>query len=201
MEKFKTLTAVAAPLEIANCDTDRIIPARFLKARRSDGYGRNLFRDVRYDSDGRPKPDFPLNDPAYKEAKILVADINFACGSSREAAVYALHDAGFRAVIAPSFGDIFYNNCFKNGVLPIVLPAEQVAAIRAALLDQPGSTLTVNLEDQTVTRGNDVWSFEVDPQRKECLLEGLDDITLTLQHEDAMSKFEQNYRADRPWMA
>ena len=201
MEKFKTLTAVAAPLEIANCDTDRIIPARFLKARRSDGYGRNLFRDVRYDSDGRPKPDFPLNDPAYKEAKILVADINFACGSSREAAVYALHDAGFRAVIAPSFGDIFFNNCFKNGVLPIVLPAEQVAAIRTALTDQPGSTLTVNLEDQTVTRGNDVWSFEVDPQRKECLLEGLDDITLTLQHEDAMSKFEQNYRADRPWMA
>ena len=201
MEKFKTLSAVAAPLEVANCDTDRIIPARFLKTRRSEGYGKNLFRDVRYDSDGNPRPEFPLNDPAYKDAKILVADLNFACGSSREAAVYALYDAGFRAVIAPSYGDIFFNNCFKNGVLPIVLPAEQVAAIRTALAEQPGSTLTVNLEDQTVTRGNDVWTFEVDPQRKECLLQGLDDINLTLQHEDAMSKFEQNYRADRPWVA
>jgi 3-isopropylmalate/(R)-2-methylmalate dehydratase small subunit len=201
MEKFQTLSAVAAPLEVANCDTDRIVPARFLKTRRSEGYGKNLFRDVRYDSDGNPRPEFPLNNPAYKDAKILVADLNFACGSSREAAVYALYDAGFRAVIAPSYGDIFFNNCFKNGVLPIVLPAEQVAAIRTALAEQPGSTLTVNLEDQTVTRGNDVWTFEVDPQRKECLLQGLDDINLTLQHEDAMSKFEQNYRADRPWVA
>ena len=200
MQKFETLTAVAVPLEVANCDTDRIIPARFLKTRRSDGYGQNLFRDVRYDSDGKPDPDFPLNKPAYQGARILVADINFACGSSREAAVYALADAGFRAVIAPSYGDIFFNNCFKNGVLPIVLPADQVAAIRQSLTDNPGSTLTVDLENQTVTRGNEVWSFEVDPQRKECLIEGLDDINLTLQHRDRMSSFEDKYRAERPWM-
>ena len=200
MEKYQTLTAVAAPLEVANCDTDRIIPARFLKMKRSDGYGQNLFRDVRYDGDGNPRPEFPLNKPAYKDAKILVADVNFACGSSREAAVYALHDAGFRAVIAPSYGDIFFNNCFKNGVLPIVLPADQVAAIRASLAENPGTQLTVDLENQTVTRGNEVWSFEVDPQRKECLLEGLDDINLTLQHQGDMSSFEAKYRAERPWM-
>ncbi|WP_374444380.1 3-isopropylmalate dehydratase small subunit [Stella sp.] len=200
MEKFQTLTAVAVPLEVANCDTDRIIPARFLKMKRSDGYGKRLFNDVRYDGDGNPRPEFPLNKPAYKGARILVADENFACGSSREAAVYALHDAGFRAVIAPSYGDIFFNNCFKNGVLPIVLPADQVAAIRASLAENPGTQLTVDLENQTVTRGNEVWSFEVDPQRKQCLLEGLDDINLTLQHRGEMADFEAKYRADRPWM-
>ena len=193
MEKYQTLTAVAAPLEVANCDTDRIIPARFLKMKRSDGYGQNLFRDVRYDGEGNPRPEFPLNKPAYKDAKILVADVNFACGSSREAAVYALHDAGFRAVIAPSYGDIFFNNCFKNGVLPIVLPADQVAAIRASLAENPGTQLTVDLENQTVTRGNEVWSFEVDPQRKECLLEGLDTLSLTLAMTDRITAFEARH--------
>ncbi|MCC7273983.1 MAG: 3-isopropylmalate dehydratase small subunit [Alphaproteobacteria bacterium] len=201
MEKFSRLDAVAVPLDVANCDTDRIIPARFLRARRGDGYGQNLFRDVRYDSDGNPNPDFPLNKPAYKDARILVADVNFACGSSREGAVYALHDAGFRAVIAPSFGDIFFNNCFKNGFLPIVLPAEDVAAIRRSLSENPGTTLSIDLERQTVTRGNDVWTFAVEPLRKQCLLEGLDDIQLTMKQESSMSSFEQRYKAERPWLA
>ncbi|BBK37453.1 3-isopropylmalate dehydratase small subunit [Allostella sp. ATCC 35155] len=200
MDKFETLTAVAVPLKVANCDTDRIIPARFLKTRRSEGFGRHLFCDVRYDASGAPRHDFPLNRPAYADAKILVADANFGCGSSREAAVYALHDAGFRAVIAPSFGDIFFNNCFKNGMLPIVLPAEEVAAIRAALTENPGTPLTIDLENQTVTRGNQVWSFAVDPQRKQCLLEGLDDINLTLQHRSAIDRFEAQYRAERAWV-
>ncbi|MGE0715741.1 MAG: 3-isopropylmalate dehydratase small subunit [Alphaproteobacteria bacterium] len=201
MEKFARIDAVAVPLEIANCDTDRIIPARFLKARRSDGYGQNLFRDARYDGDGNPIPDFPLNKPAYKDARILVGDVNFACGSSREGAVYALHDAGFRAVIAPSFGDIFFNNCFKNGFLPIVLPADVVAEIRRTLTESPGTKLQIDLERQTVTRGNDVWTFEVEPLRKQTLLEGLDDIQLTLKQEKTMNAFEERYRADKPWLA
>jgi len=201
MDRFTTVTGVAAPLDIANCDTDRIIPARYLKTRRIEGFGQHLFRDARTLPDGTPDPAFPLNQPAYRDARILVADVNFACGSSREGAVYALADAGFRVVIAPSFGDIFFNNCFKNSVLPIVLPADQVAALRQALKAAPGTVMTVDLERQTITRGNEVIPFAVDPMRKRTLIEGLDDIAMTLEHGAAMAEFETRYGSERPWLA
>jgi 3-isopropylmalate/(R)-2-methylmalate dehydratase small subunit len=201
MEPFHELDAVAAPLGTPNVDTDQIIPARFLWRKRSDGWGHLLFHDLRFDDAGAPKPDFVLNRDAYRDARILVADRNFGCGSSREHAVWSLYDYGFRAVIAPSFGDIFFNNGFQNGLLPVVLPAERVAALRTLLQQQPGAHLRVDLAAQTVG-GPDgiVDSFDIDPFRKECLLAGTDEIAFTLSHRDEIAAFEKNHESKVSWL-
>lgn len=196
MAPFTTLEAVAAPLDIANVDTDRIIPARFLRQPRSAGYHNWLFHDLR-EGGG-----FVLDDPAYRGARILVAAENFGCGSSREGAVWALAGAGFRAWIAPSFGDIFFENSFKNGALPVILPAPQIAALLAQLAGQPGARVAIDLAAQTVTMPDGaVVRFELDPFRKECLLNGWDEIDLTLQHEPAIAAYEARQRAETPWLA
>jgi 3-isopropylmalate/(R)-2-methylmalate dehydratase small subunit len=194
---FTTLTSVAVPLDLVNVDTDRIVPARFLRQPRSAGYQNFLFHDLR-----EQDPQFVLERPEYKGAEILVASDNFGCGSSREAAVWALAGAGFRAWIAPSFGDIFFENSFKNGVLAVVLPHERVAAIRAALKARPGATMTVDLPAQTVS-GPDgqVDRFEVDPFRKECLVAGIDEIDLTMRHLDQIEAYERRQRLETPWLA
>ena len=202
MQAFTQLRAVAAPIDLLNVDTDRIIPARYLrKPRETPGYADFLFHDVRYDGE-RLRPDFVLNQPAFRAAKILVAAENFGCGSSREAAVWALDAAGFRVVIAPSLGDIFHQNCFKVGVLPVILPAETSARLRAQLHASPGSALDVDLSAQTVT-GSDgaVHRFEVDTFRKQMLLTGQDEIGLTLGYEDQIREFEARHRAAMPWLA
>jgi 3-isopropylmalate/(R)-2-methylmalate dehydratase small subunit len=202
MQPFTHLTAVAAPIDLPNVDTDRIIPARFLrKPQGSPGYDRFLFHDVRFEADGSDKPDFVLNQAATRQAKILVAAENFGCGSSREAAVWALLAHGIRAVIAPSLGDIFHQNCFKNGLLPVILPAATVAALRRQLHARPGATLTVDLPSQTVT-GPDgaIHRFEIDAFSKEKLLAGQDDIALTLGYEDRIREFEARHRAEAPWL-
>jgi len=197
VEPFTTLTAVAVPLDLVNVDTDRIVPARFLRKPRSAGYQNFLFHDLR-----EKDPDFILDRPAYKEAKILVAAENFGCGSSREAAVWALAGAGLRAWIAPSFGDIFFENSFKNGVLAIVLPGERVAAIRAQLAASPGAQLTIDLAAQTVRLPDGgVETFAVDPFRKECLLAGVDEIDLTLRYEKEIEAYEARQRVETPWLA
>ncbi|MBM3354809.1 MAG: 3-isopropylmalate dehydratase small subunit [Betaproteobacteria bacterium] len=196
MEPFTRLEAVAAPLDIANVDTDRIIPARFLRLPRSAGYHNYLFHDLR-EAGG-----FVLDDPAYRSAKILVAAENFGCGSSREGAVWALAGAGLRAWIAPSFGDIFFENSFKNGVLPVILPALRVRQIRQLLAARPGSKLVIDLAAQTVALPEgSLEHFEVDPFRKECLLKGWDEIDLTLQHEAAIAAYEARQRNETPWLA
>jgi 3-isopropylmalate/(R)-2-methylmalate dehydratase small subunit len=200
MRKFEKLEAVAVALDMPNVDTDQIIPARFLWRARADGYGELLFNDL------RERGDFPLNKAVNKAAQVLVADRNFGCGSSREHAVWALDDAGFRVVIAPSFGDIFFNNSFKNGFLPIVLSEERCAAIRAALGRNPGARMVIDLEAQTVTGpvgvndGFAIDSFEIDPFRKELLLAGMDDITFTLSQDKAIGDFEARYAAEMPWV-
>jgi len=206
MQKFERLDAVAAPLDAANVDTDQIIPARCLWRPRADGYGQLLFNDLRTSEDGAVKPDFVLNRPAYQAANILVADRNFGCGSSREHAVWALMDAGIRVVIAPSFGDIFFNNSFKNGLLPVVLPQARCAELRAALARNPGAKLVVDLEAQTVTgptgasEGCGVDRIEIDPLRKQLLLSGMDDITFTLSQADNIAAFEKRFAAEMPWV-
>ena len=201
MEPFKNLQAVAVPVDAANVDTDQIIPARFLWKQRKDGYGELLFNDVRLGSDKTPKPDFVLNRPEYRGARILVAGRNFGCGSSREHAVWALYDAGFRSVIAPSFGDIFYNNCFQNGLLPIVLPTERVATLIGRLTAQPGAALTIDLPAQTVTGPDGVVDgFEIGAFRKACLLEGHDEVSFTLTHADRIAAFERRHEARLPWV-
>src|SRR6059058_2113711 len=173
MEKFQKLDAVAAPIASPNVDTDQIVPARFLRKPRSGVYGGFLFHDLRFDENGAEKSGFVLNQPAFRDAGILVAEKNFGCGSSREHAVYALWDYGIRAVIAPSFGDIFFNNCFKNGLLPIVLPAAQVAALQTELTQRPGAHVSVDLDRQeAVAPSGKSHRFEVDSFRKRCLLEG-----------------------------
>ena len=196
MQPFTTLTAVAVPLDLVNVDTDRIIPARFLRQPRSAGYERFLFHDLR-----EQDPQFVLDRPAYRGAQILVAAENFGCGSSREGAVWALAGTGLRAWIAPSFGDIFLENSFKNGVLALVLPAPRVESLRAALSKQPGATLTIDLAAQTVT-GPDgtVDRFEIDPFRKECLLAGIDEIDLTRRHEGEIAAYEARRKRERPWL-
>ena len=206
MQKFERLEAVAAPLDMANVDTDQIIPARFLWHARADGYGHLLFNDLRTSEDGKSKPDFVLNRPAYQAANILVADRNFGCGSSREHAVWALMDAGIRVVIAPSFGDIFFNNSFKIGLLPIVLPQARCAELRAALARNPGAKLIVDLEAQTVSgpvgvsAGSGTDAIDIDPFRKQLLLSGMDDITFTLNQADDIAAFEQRYARELPWV-
>src|SRR5262245_35224208 len=203
MQAFTRLTAVAAPIDLPNVDTDRVIPARFLrKPQGSPGYERYLFHDVRFNADDAEKPEFVLNQPATREAKILVAAENFGCGSSREAAVWALMAYGIRAVIAPSLGDIFHQNSYKNGLLPVILPAETAAGLRRQLHARPGATLTVDLESQTVTAPDGaVHRFEIDAFTKEKLLKGQDDITLTLGYEAQIREFEARHRADMPWLA
>ena len=199
MEPFTTLTAVAVPLDQANVDTDQIIPARYLGRTREQQLG-GMFHDLRLDADGRPRTDCALNDPAYAGARILVADRNFACGSSRENAVTVMVDNGFRAFVAPSFGDIFFNNCYQNGVLPIVLPAERVASLRAQLHAKPGSTITVDLARQRVVGPDGVEdAFQIDSFRRDCLLRGVDEIALTLSNEAEIAAFEARSRAERDW--
>jgi 3-isopropylmalate/(R)-2-methylmalate dehydratase small subunit len=200
MEKFTILTGVAAPLPMINVDTDAIIPKQFLKTIQRTGLGKNLLYELRYDESGNEKPDFVLNRPAYRKAQILVAGENFGCGSSREHAPWALLDFGIRCVIAPSFADIFYNNCFQNGILPIKLPQEDVDKLMDDASRGSNATVTIDLEKQEI-RGPDggCIKFEMDPFRKRCLLEGLDNIGLTLESEKAISEFEANATAARPW--
>ncbi len=192
MDPFVTLSGVAAPIDRVNIDTDQIIPAIYLKRIERSGYGQFLFSSWRFLEDGTPNPDFILNDPNYQNPKILVAGRNFGCGSSREHAPWALEDFGIRCVIAPSFADIFYNNCFQNGLLPVVLPEDDVRRILDKLKDDPGAELTVDLEAQRVWDEDEeiAFSFDVDQFRKYCLLNGLDDIGLTLKNEDAIAAFE-----------
>ncbi|HEX5958857.1 MAG TPA: 3-isopropylmalate dehydratase small subunit [Hyphomicrobiaceae bacterium] len=200
MDKFTTLTGVAAPLPMINVDTDAIIPKQFLKTIQRTGLGKNLFYELRYDESGKENPDFVLNRPAYRKAQILVAGENFGCGSSREHAPWALLDFGIRCVIASSFADIFYNNCFQNGILPIKLPQEDVDKLMDDANRGANATITIDLEKQEIT-GPDggCITFEMDPFRKRCLVEGLDNIGLTLESEKSISDFEAKTRAARPW--
>ncbi|MDR3436156.1 3-isopropylmalate dehydratase small subunit [Telmatospirillum sp.] len=201
MDKFTKLTGVAAPLPIINVDTDMIIPKQFLKTIKRTGLGKNLFDEMRFTKDGQEVPGFVLNKPAYRKATILVAGANFGCGSSREHAPWALLDFGIRCVIAPSFADIFYNNCFKNGILPIKLPQAEVDK----LLDDAGrganAVVSIDLEKQEIT-GPDggCIRFEIDPFRKFCLLNGLDDIGLTLQKQEKITSFESRRSLEQPWL-
>lgn len=192
MEAFTRLKAPAIPIDIANCDTDQIIPARFLRHTPDHaGYDRFLFHDLRFDSDGGEKPDFIFNQAPYGDGGIIVADVNWGCGSSREAAVHALLANGIRAVIAPSFGDIHYNNCLKNGVLPVRLARETCNGLRARLHQTPGAEIEIDLGPQRLTGPDgEVHDFEIDPFDKHCLLEGLDDISLTLEYETEIAAFE-----------
>lgn len=201
MDKFTSLTGVAAPLNMINVDTDMIIPKVYLKTIKRTGLGKSLFAEMRYNEDKEEIADFVLNKPPYREAKILVAGENFGCGSSREHAPWALLDFGIRCIIAPSFADIFFNNTFKNGILPVTLPEDRVNELLRFLLELPGAEITVNLEEQTV-KGPDgkVDSFDIDPFRKHCLLNGLDDIGLTMQKENSISSYEEKIQAARPWV-
>src|SRR4051812_43216846 len=201
MQAFTTLSAVAAPLDEANIDTNQLCPTRFNKVPRGPGYERILFHDRRFDAQGHEISDFVLNREPYRQARIIVAERNFGCGSSRESAVYALHAFGFRSVIAPSFGDIFTSNCLKNGLLPVRLPADVVAATRRQLHAQVGARIKVDLTQQTVT-GPDgrAHSFEIDPLQKRCLLEGLDDIALTQRYGAELAAFEVQHRIAMPWL-
>jgi 3-isopropylmalate/(R)-2-methylmalate dehydratase small subunit len=201
MTPFTTLAAVAAPIEGVNVDTDQIIPARFLKHPRSGGYGPYLFHDERFADDGSERPDFVLNLPAYRAAGIIVANSNFGCGSSREGAVYALADFGIRAVVAPSFGDIFRNNCLKNGVLPVCLPEVAAAAMRAALATRPGAEIAIDLDAQTLDGPDGTRHvFDIDPFWKEMLLKGLDELGMTLERLPEIVAFETRHCADDPWL-
>jgi 3-isopropylmalate/(R)-2-methylmalate dehydratase small subunit len=200
MEKFTKVSGVAAPMPLINIDTDMIIPKLFLKTIKRSGLGKNLFDEMRYDDNGNEIESFVLNKPAYRNAEIIVAGDNFGCGSSREHAPWALRDFGIKVVISTSFADIFHNNCFKNGILPIRLSAEDVATVMADAEKGENARITVDLEAQTVstTDGTEI-KFEVDSFKKHCLLNGLDDIGLTLQKADAIDKFEAEYAARTPW--
>ena len=210
MKKFETHTGVVAPLDRKNVDTDLIIPKQFLKSIKRSGFGKNLFDEIRYldegqpdqDCSGRPlNPDFVLNKPEFAGSSILLARTNFGCGSSREHAPWALDDYGFRAVIAPSYADIFFNNCFKNGLLPIVLTEAEVDELFKAVAAEPGMSLTVDLVNQkVVSPAGKEYDFEVDAFRKHCLLNGLDDIGLTLEHADEIRAYEAKRRESAPWL-
>lgn len=210
MEKFELISSIVCPLPRANVDTDAIIPKQFLKSVQRSGFGPNLFDAWRYTDEGQPgmdnsqrplNPDFVLNDPRYQGAKILLAGKNFGCGSSREHAPWALLDYGFRVIIATSFADIFYHNCFKNGILPIVLDEEQIATLFAMAQAEQPLQMTVDLAAQQLTGADGgAYTFEVDAFRQQCLLEGLDDIDLTLQHRDAIQAYEDRRRHTAPWL-
>ena len=201
MQKFDQLTGVAAPLDILNIDTDMIIPKQFLKTIKRSGLGKNLFDEMRYDRDGGEMADFVLNRAPYRRAEILVAGDNFGCGSSREHAPWALLDFGIRCVISTSFADIFYNNCFKNGILPIVVSPDERDALLADAADTENPELSIDLVAQTIRRPNGVTiSFEVDAFQKKCLLEGLDDIGLTMEKSGSIDDFEANRTQQQPWL-
>lgn len=200
MERFTKLTAVAAPLDEINVDTNQLCPSRFSKTPRGPEYARIVLHDARFNPDGSEK-DHVLNREPYRRAAILVADRNFGCGSSREGAVYGLYEFGIRCVIAPSFGEIFLNNCYKNGLLPVVLPEQAAADIRRQLRERPGARITADLPQQAVTDAEGrVHRFEINPVRKRCLVEGLDDVSRTLQYQQAIAAFEAKDRAARPWL-
>ncbi len=200
MQKFTTLTGIAAYLPMINVDTDMIIPKQYLKTIKRTGLGSGLFAELRYDEAGKPRPDFVLHKPPYDKAKILIAGENFGCGSSREHAPWALLDFGISCIIAPSFADIFYNNCFKNGILPIVLPQVEIDKLIDNSARGANAVLLIDLEAQEI-RGPDGGKvqFDVDPFRKRCLMEGLDDIGLTMEKVDAIDAFEGRSRTERPW--
>ena len=210
MEKFHTFTGLAAPLDRANVDTDAIIPKQFLKSIKRSGFGQNLFDEWRYLDHGepgmdpaqrQPNPEFVLNQPRYQGAQILLARANFGCGSSREHAPWSLQDYGFRVIIAPSFADIFFNNCFKIGLLPIILDAAVLDRLFEAVKSTEGYSFTVDLQKQTVTTSNnEEFSFDIDTFRKHCLLNGLDEIGLTLQRAEKIKQFEQKRRNEQPWL-
>ena len=201
MQKFDKLTGIAAPLNILNIDTDMIIPKQFLKTIKRSGLGVHLFSEMRYENDGSDKGSFVLNNKPYRDSQILVAGDNFGCGSSREHAPWALLDFGIRCVISTSFADIFFNNCFKNGILPIKVSAEQREALLADAADPDNPELTIDLAEQTISRPNGVKiSFEVDPFRKQCLLEGLDDIGLTLEKKSEITDYEAKRATEMPWL-
>src|SRR5580692_1758671 len=199
MEKFVRLVAKACPLLLANVDTDQILPARFLKLPRSAELGRVLFHDLRRDGDGNERADFPLNQPQWRDAKVLIAGRNFGGGSSREAAVYALYDAGIRCVIAPSFGDIFAQNSVKNGLLTAVLAEADVAELGAAIAADPDTPVTIDLEQQTIARGNRSFAFTIDPLSRNQLLSGSDDVDLTDSYRERVAAFKTADRERRPW--
>ncbi len=201
MDKFTTLTGIAAPMPLVNIDTDMIIPKQFLKTIKRTGLGVNLFDEMRYDREGNEIADFVLNQPAWRDAEILVAGDNFGCGSSREHAPWALLDFGIRCVISTSFADIFYNNCFKNGILPVVLPQDAVDHLMDDARKGANARITVDLDAQTVTAADGTaFSFDVDPFKKHCLLNGLDDIGLTLEKAAAIDSYEAGAAQARPWV-
>lgn len=210
MKALEKITAIVAPLDRANVDTDAIMPKQFLKSIKRTGFGAYLFDEWRFVDPGTldksledrtPNPDFILNQSPYNRAQILLAQSNFGCGSSREHAPWALADFGFRVIIAPSYADIFFNNCFKNGILPIQLPQQQVTDLFTYCADNPGCQWTVDLNDCTITLDNgDVISFDVDPARRESLLQGLDDIALVLQHRETIQTYEAQRRVEKPWL-
>jgi 3-isopropylmalate/(R)-2-methylmalate dehydratase small subunit len=200
MRPFTTLTAIAAPLPMINVDTDMIIPKQFLRTIKRTGLGKNLFDEMRYDEKGQENPDFILNREPYRKAEILIAGANFGCGSSREHAPWALADFGIRCVIASSFADIFYGNCFNNGMLPITLPQEDVDLLIQRAQDNPNEKMTVDLETKTILAGNRKFSFELDDFKRHRLLNGLDGIGLTMQKERDISTFEQRRKANQEWL-
>ena len=201
MESFEKLSGIAAPMPLINIDTDMIIPKVFLKTIKRSGLGANLFDELRYDGNGNENPNFVLNKPQYRSAEIIVAGDNFGCGSSREHAPWAIKDFGIRCVISTSFADIFYNNCFKNGILPIVLPTEQVEALMEDAENGSNARMEVDLEAQTVTSSDgDVFNFEIDPFKKHCLLNGLDDISLSLEKSYSIDSYEATIAVERPWV-
>jgi 3-isopropylmalate/(R)-2-methylmalate dehydratase small subunit len=199
MDKFTTLTGTACPIDQPNLNTDQILPARYLKWTRSMGIGKVLFQDLRFDTDGRERPDFPINKPAWRDAKIIIGARNFGCGSSREAAVYALYDYGVRCVIAPSFGDIFAGNAVQSGLLTAIVTNEEAAEMMAALQQTPELPVTVDLEQQTIVCGNRTYDFTIDPVRRRRLLNGWDDIALTESYRERISTFKERDRDERPW--
>ena len=201
MEKFEKFSGIAAPMPLVNIDTDMIIPKQFLKTIKRSGLGINAFSEMRYKSDGSEVEDFVLNKPAYRESSILVAGDNFGCGSSREHAPWALSDFGIKVVVSTSFADIFFNNCFKNGMLPIILPVEQVEILMNDSEKGSNARIEVDLEAQTITSSDgNVFSFEVDPFKKHCLLNGLDDIGLTMEKSSSIDAFEKKLEIEQPWL-
>jgi 3-isopropylmalate/(R)-2-methylmalate dehydratase small subunit len=198
MEKFTRLTATACPLDVANLNTDQLLPARYLKWPRAAGLGKVLLQDLRFDPEGGERPDFPLNRPPWRDAKIIVGRRNFGCGSSREAAVYALYDYGIRCVIAPSYGDIFAGNAVQNGLLTATVSDDEAAALSAALTAEPTQLVTVDLASQTIQRGERTWHFAIDPVRRTKLLNGWDDLALTASFRDRIAAFKTADRARRP---
>jgi 3-isopropylmalate/(R)-2-methylmalate dehydratase small subunit len=199
MEKFTLLNSIAAPLSLINIDTDMIIPKQFLKTIKRTGLGKNLFHEMRYDLEEKEIANFVLNKPPYRQAKILIAGDNFGCGSSREHAPWALNDFGIRCIIAPSFADIFFNNCFKNAILPVILPKLQVDEL-LEFANETQNNVTIDLQKQEVHAGNKIYQFEVDAFKKHCLIEGLDDIGLTLQKSIQINSFETSNRQLTPWL-